>query len=209
MPELPVQDPDQGLLTSRRYGERRVTTLARDHDRAGCSGNEAGHSESRAGTEECHGCAGCGGIGAYEAGIRRREVRQAPSGRFLVVDDAHIRDPEFTAQTGSVSDPGRVGERAATVLDRPGYCEDRRIDRGSTVCAAEEEFESICHRWMGADIQRPNRPQVITMLHGEPGIGPADIGKEDSSHCTAPACSDRINCAYQRAEALGMRRKVG
>jgi len=62
---------------------------------------------------------------------------------------------------------------------------------------------------MGTDIQRPNWPQVIAVLHGESGIGPADIGKKDASHRTMPACSDRINCAYQRADALGMRRNVG
>ena len=184
MRELPAQDGDQRRLALAACRQGRMTAFAHDGSRPRRVGKKAGHAQAGAGTEQRHRRAGGRRIGADEDGVRRRQAAETPGERLVIVDAGAPCESRTGASGRCPRRPTRrVGENAAPARHRTGRGEDRLVDR-----------HAVAVRWSGN--ARPHRPrwrsawtssdwigpELIARQQREPGMGPADIGQQDTFH---------------------------
>src|ERR1043166_6664565 len=121
---------------------------------------------------------------------RGPQTRGAPAHRGEVVDEPDVADADRLPQRTGFHAPGEVGARDPAVRDRPGDAEAR--PPGAGPLSPEELLDQRSESRRLAAWERPIFPDpcaaALDLDQREPGVGAADVSREDS-HAPPPVSS--------------------
>ena len=200
---------DDGVLPRRAAGHCRMATLARKHEVAIGMRDAGRDPEPRTGAKRHERRPLDRLTAAYPQQLSRRQAGQRPGDRFKIIDQTDHGKSVGRAQFGGIDDPGIVGKGTAAVLDRAGNSKNCRADDAGLRQTAEISVESLAKAAEVADRQMGDVADCSVGQQRETCVGAADVREQHFSFREIRVhrrCAVLIRSAYQRNEALGMRR---